>query len=473
MAAGGCFGGSNSSVSPQPPPEEDLADVVTFGTITGFGSVYANGQVFDCDAATVTMNDRPGQVSDLRVGHVVSIVATVRSRHQVAMARQISCLDEAEGPIAALDPVTNSFVVLGRKVYFDEMTVFEGVGYDELANGNVVRVIGLERHQDRIQATHIERLAHAWAAGIRMEVKGEIQDLDPGLMRFRIGSQWCDYSNAMLELGGKDLGAVLYVHVSGASHTPGGDLALDQVRARDRDRDRDHLCRNACAYVIDGFITDYVSPFEFVVDGTTITVTDTTTYVNGTVDSLGIDVRVSVSGDVIDNGVFVADKVVFKLPSNIQIEASVEAVNVERTSVALLGIDVLVNDSTMFRDEGEVPVYEFGLDDLAIGDRVRIRAYLNGDTVVAARLDRVDAEAVVILKAPVEAVERPGLTLLGVPVTAHAGTVFQSADKTTIDAVEFFDLVEVGTLVKAIGTDNGATLMADKVLIRNCEHSCL
>ena len=470
----GC-GGGGSSGTPQTAPDTGASDVITFGTITRFGSVYANGQVFECANAMVTMNDEPGVLAELRVGHIVAIRADVRAREQHAVARTIGCLDEAVGPVSDLDLDRHRFVVLGQTIHFDELTVFENAPYDQLANGNVVRVTGHERHANRIQATHIRRIANTWTIGTQMKVKGTIEDLDAGLMRFRIGTQWCDYSSAMLELGGAALGDGLYAEVRSAAPVTGGELLADLVRARDRDRDRerDRLCDAGCSYEIEGYITEFVSPLEFVVDGTTVTTTDTTVYINGTAESLALDARIAVAGHYDAEGLLVASKIVFPLPSVVQIAADVEAVDLEEATVTALGIRVTTSDSTMFRDATDGGVREFWLDDLAIGDRVTVRAYLDGGTVVAARLEREDADDTVTLKAPVEAIDRPALTLLGVTVTAQDTTVFQAADQSVIDADTFFALVEAGTLVRAIGTYSGGTVLADGLFIRECADSCL
>ncbi len=470
----GC-GGSSSSDPPQAIPEPATSDVITYGTLTRFGSVYANGAVFECDNATVSMNDEPAYLADLRVGHVVAIVASVRARTQNAVARTIGCLDEVEGPISDLDQDRHQFVVLGRTVHFDELTVFETVDYERLANGNVVRVMGHERQANRIQATFIQHVANAWAIGMRMMTRGEIGDLDPSLMRFRIGTQWFDYSNAMLELGGSDLADGLYAEVSSASPIVDGLLLLDQIRARDRDRDRDRdkLCAAGCSYDIQGYITKFISPLEFIVDGTTITTTNATVYANGSEDTLALDARVAVSGRFDEEGVLVASKIVFRLPSIVQIEADIASVDTAAATVTLFGILVTTDDSTIFRDASDAALREFWLDDLAVGDRLAVRAYLDGGTVVAARLEREDAEENVTLKAPVESIEPPALMLLGIRVAAHDATIFQAADQSIIDADTFFDQVEPGTLVRAVGVDNGGTILADRLLVRECEDGCL
>lgn len=451
------------------------SEVITLGTVTRFGSVAANGLVFDSDSATVTMNDEPGNVAGLRVGHVVSITGTMRRSSGALVAQTIACLDEAEGPITSINSANNSFVLLGRTVFFDELTVFENLAWDDLAVGNVVRVNGHLRNQERIQASHVFRVANAYAAGMKMAVKGEISGLDPGQLRFNIGSQPCDFSVAMLELGGATLENGLYVEVSSTSPMSEGDLILDRIQARDRDRDRDrdHQCDTGCDFDLEGYVTLFVSPTEFYVDGAPVTTTAATVYVNGTVDTLAVDVRLAVAGTLNDAGVLVADRIVFRLPSIIQIEADVEAIDTGNATVTLLGVNVATDDSTMFRDNSEAAIREFWLDDLAIGDRVEVRAYLDGETVVATRLERDDAATGVTLKAPVEGIDRPSLTMLGVTVTAGEGTVYQNAAFEIIDADTFFGLVEIGSLVKAGGAYDGAVLQAGTLFLRVCQNSCL
>ena len=169
---GGCGDSSSPTVVPEPPPPvNDVSEVVAFGTVSRFGSVVVNGTVFESSAAMVSINDSPGLVSDLRVGQVIAVTATVRSREQRAVAQTIGALDAVEGPIESIDAANNSFALLGRTVFFDELTVFENLDHEDLSVGNVVRIFGHQRHQERIQATHVERIANAYAAGMRMAVK--------------------------------------------------------------------------------------------------------------------------------------------------------------------------------------------------------------------------------------------------------------------------------------------------------------
>jgi hypothetical protein len=464
---------SDTGIAPVIVTPGTSSDLVTVGAISGFGSVISNGTEFNTDSAIVMMDGQPGSLADLRIGMMVSIRATVNDETGAALASAIHFSDDVEGPITSINMLNSTLVVLGRTIFFDELTVFDNALSNNLAAGNMVQVSGQWRSQERIQATHIERKANAYAAGMEMEVKGEISGLNVAAQSFNIGSQSCDYSAASLELGGADLANGLYVEVTSTTPISNGDLILDRIQARDHDRDRDQLCDSGCDFDLDGYVTMFVSPTEFEVDDSPVSTTAATTYVHGTADTLAPDVRLAVSGTLDAAGVLIADRIVFHLPSLIEIEADVEAIDIGNATVTVLGIAVTTNESTMFRDDGSVVVREFGLDDLAVGDRIEVHAYLDGSTVVATKLERDEADDSVILKAPVEAIARPGVTMLGVTVTSDPNTVFQNTAMEIIDADEFFSIVMTDSLVRAEGSYDGTLILADQLFLRLCESNCL
>jgi hypothetical protein len=464
----------SDSITSQPPSSADISDIAVAGRITAFGSVVANGVHFGTDSATVVMNGEPGTLADLRVGMIVAIEGTIDNVTGEAVATQISFLDDVEGPIASMNKARSTFIVLGRTIIVDELTVFEDATFDDLASGNVVQVSGQRRNEERIQATYIRRTANSYQVGMRMEVKGAISDLDIGTNRFRIGSQVCDYSGAALDLGGADLANGLYVEASSDSPMSNGVMLLDQVQVRDQNRDRDQLCDSECTFEIEGFITSFTSISEFEVDGQPVTTDENTIYVNGTADTLAMDIRVAVDGTLDANDMLLADRIVFRLPSEIEVQADVEAIAIESGEVTLLGIVVETNEATLFQDQSTYNIRDFGLDDLAASERIGIRAYVDGDSLIASRLVRYDAGAEVILKAPVETIARPSVTMLGVMATSNEATIFQNEEKQIITADEFFEAVEISSLVRAMGTYDGASILASKMFLRECQNtSCL
>jgi len=475
LLVSGCGGdGGGSAPPPPPPPPPASIDIVSVGPVSAIGSVTVNGIRFDTGSSNVVMDDQPGNFLDLQVGMIVSVRGTLTPSSGAARANGISYVSDANGVVTSIDMASNSFEVLGRTILVDEMTMFHNVTFDTLAEGNVVRVNGMWRSQERIQATHVERIANTHTPGMMMEVKGMISGLDPGTQHFFIGTQSCDYSAATLELGGATLENGLYVAVSGSEPMmSNGDLLLDRIQARDRDQDRDRLCSSDCDFELEGYITRFVSPADFDVDNMPVSATSSTVYVNGTVDTLDLDVRVAVDGTLDSSGVLIAERIVFRLPSVIEIEADIEDIDAAAGTLVLLGVTVATNESTWFHDDSASDVWEFGLGDLAVGDRVEVRAYLDGTTVTASRLEREDADDSVTLKAPVDAIARPSITLLGITVISTDGTVFQNELQEVIDADAFFGLVSTDSIVRAEGSYDGTAITASQMFLRDCSSDCL
>lgn len=455
------------------PPLVEATDVVTVGPITGFGSIITNGTTFDTNGATILVDGEPGSLGDLRVGMIVSVRGEIDDSTGAGQATEIHFSVDIEGPVASLNPANGSFVVLGKTVFIDELTVIDDATFDTLAVGNVVRVSGQFRSQERIQATHVHRVANEYQAGMHMHVKGEIENLDIGNQAFSLGDQLCDYSGATLELGGSDLADGMYVEVTSTTPMGDGDMLLDRVQARDQDRDRDQLCSSDCDFELEGFVTAFASATEFEVDGQPVTTTGTTVYVNGTVDTLALDVKVKVDGALDADGVLVAERIVFCLPSLIEIEADLEAFDDTAGTLTLLGLEIATDEFTLFRDHSAIGTTTFGFDDLAVGDRLEIRAYAGSTTIVATRIERDDADDSVTLKAPLDAINRPSITLLGITATSDQDTIFQNTAYEVIDADAFFDLAEVGDIVKSEGTWDGAAILAEQMFLRDCAEGCL
>ena len=51
------------------------------------------------------------------------------------------------------------------------------------------------------------------------------------------------------------------------------------------------------------------------------------------------------------------------------------------------------------------------------------------------------------------------LTILGVTIDTSATIIFRDVDDSILTATEFFDLVDVNSLVKARGTESGDTMI--------------
>ncbi len=94
------------------------------GAISGFGSVIVNGVHYDSTSASVTLDGHAGSVSDLKVGQVVHIDATVDSQGH-ATATTIAENRLVQGTVTAVDLVNNTLTVAGQTIQVDGNTSFD------------------------------------------------------------------------------------------------------------------------------------------------------------------------------------------------------------------------------------------------------------------------------------------------------------------------------------------------------------
>ncbi|KPJ95925.1 MAG: hypothetical protein AMJ53_01820, partial [Gammaproteobacteria bacterium SG8_11] len=91
------------------------------GVITGFGSVYVNGDKFDTSGAEINVNDAAAVEADLSIGMVVTIVGT-QSRG-TAKAHAIYYESEVCG-IVSQNSQDGTLDIMGQTVNYDSETVF-------------------------------------------------------------------------------------------------------------------------------------------------------------------------------------------------------------------------------------------------------------------------------------------------------------------------------------------------------------
>lgn len=130
------------------------------GTIRGFGSIIVNNlRITYPDHASVTIDDAPARISDMRVGHVARVVAKSRGGHYSTSV--IAIYSEVVGPIESIDD--RSLVVLGQNA-----EVNEDVSVDGLSVGDWVALSGLRRVDQTLCVSLIEKrnVGEARVAGI-------------------------------------------------------------------------------------------------------------------------------------------------------------------------------------------------------------------------------------------------------------------------------------------------------------------
>ena len=268
---------------------------VSYGSISGFGSVIVNGVHFDERAAAVS-NDDGTPPAPLGLGMVIEVRGDIDSTGLAGTADTIKVFSEARGTVAGLS--TSGFTLLGLPVRTTVNTVYEEAA--AVADGDYVEVYGLyDRSTGTLTATRIERKA----PGADYKVRGTIAALDAAAKRFQLGTLTVDYSAASPAPTGLANG--VQVRVRASSEPVSGVLAatrVDVVATPD--------LGDVSKVEIEGVVDRFASLADFSVDGVRVDASKATLE-GGTLADLTVGRRVEVEGPV-QAGVVAASKVEFE-----------------------------------------------------------------------------------------------------------------------------------------------------------------
>jgi hypothetical protein len=469
----GCGGGSSGGPGGGTQPGIDRLGVRS-GTVTGFGSVIVGGDTFDVDTAEFEVDDDSTGSSqdDLNIGDTVIVTFDPASP---GVAQTVFSDDAVEGPIDSIDAPGSQLVVAGQTVIIDESTSFDDsiptASLAGLAVDDIVEVNGFFDGSGGIRATRIE------AGAGEIEVKGLVEGLDTNAQTFSINALDVDYSSATIDdsFPGMTFANGDFVEVKGTSFGAGGELLATKIEPDGPGVVDDGTFDDfdEVELEVEGFITRFASATDFDVSGFPVATTAGTVFEGGDATDLGPNVKVEVDGDLNASNVLVATKVSIRRSNNVRVTALVDEVNAAAGTLVLLGIEVVVDDSTRREDKSDADEEPFGLQHVSAGNYMEVRGGVdpsgNAD-ILASLLERDDVpgnlNGETELRGFVDSVLLPSsFVIAGVTVETNGGTTFRDAAGNVINDPNtgFFDIAE-GRLVDVDGTETGATtLVADEV----------
>jgi hypothetical protein len=403
---------------------------------------------YETGSAEIESDDEVANEMDLKVGQVVKIKGRKNDDGVTGTADSIAYNDRVEGPISSI--TGNTLVVLGQTIIVDEGTEFDdSVNTQSLAGlsiGDAIEVSGFLNSSGEVIATYIE----SNAPGGVFELVGIVTNLDSDASTFDIGSQAIDFSGAALE----DFGAALLangdqVEVKGSVLGAEGELIASKVEF-----EGDELSEND-EVEVEGIISSIDESGDFEIMGVIVSTTSATQFFGGTVDDLALNVKVEVEGTIDAQDILVAGKVKFKHQEDTRFEAVVDAVDVDASQVTVLGITIVLNNSTRRKDHSEMDVKFFGVDDISAGDFLEIRGKLEVDGIVTAtRLRRDDLDDRSSVRGLVQSNDAAAtLVIAGVTIRTNEETDYRDALEMSMTQADFFAAALEGVEVKVKGQE--------------------
>ncbi len=423
--------------------------IASYGTVSAFGSVAVNGVHYDTSGATFTIDGDAGAQSDLGIGDVVLVKGTLDSGGTTGVATSVRFDNNVEGPIASIDTVANTFVVLSQVIRITADTSFDSAiqppALSTLAVGDTVEVSGLVRYDDSVNATRIDRRP---VSG-QVELSGTVA-LNQAVQRLLVlNAQMVDYQLATLKnFPGNAVADGQRILVkgtlsSGVIHATSVEYLGDEFRGTGGERRE-----------VEGSITRFTSTTDFAVSGLPVTITGATSFEGGTAADLALNVKVEVEGRLNDAGVLVATKIEVRRSAPVRIVAPVDSVNAAVNSLVVLGVTVKVDAVTRLEDQSSQHLLPFGLANLNTGDYVEIRGTetpAGSGAVLATLVERTNLQQDTQLQGFVQSVSPPLFTVLGVQVTTNGGTQFEG--------ISGIAQLAVGDFVKVTGQKLGDRAM--------------
>lgn len=401
---------------------------ISLGPIAAFGSVYVNGTRYDTNNAVFLINGQTAAQDDLAIGQIIRVEADENDD-----ASSVEYVETVKGPIQSINLANSTLVALGQTVQITAITTFDNTSFATLLVGDIVEVSGLRDENQTIQASYIEKEDNVQT----YQVTGIITDLNA--TTFKI-------SDLIVMHNDPALTEDMLVDVIGlAGNFNGATLIAAEIRpgfGLDHD-DGEEI-------EVEGFITSFTNASLFEVNGVVIQTDGNTQVENGMLSDLALGVRVEVEGSGTANGAILADKIEIEPESELELRAFAEAVDVANNNITLFGITIGVNSSTSFKDESDQQIQSFSLADISVGDYIEIKAFDQGQGVIAAKVERKNPEDDLKLEGPVVAIDVVlfALDVLGVNVLTDQSTEYKDANEVDINQAQFFALVAVDSVVE-------------------------
>ena len=437
------------------------------GSVQSFGSVIVNDVVMEIDDAQFTIEGERAGVglvgqNLLREGQHLTIIGDVNA----GLAGEVIYRSDLQAPVEVapvFDPLTGAgeLTVLGQVVKTRALTRFaSGTSLETLQAGDVVEVSGTRDASGALVATYMERRD----ALDRYKVVGRVSAVSaPG---FTIGNLTVDTQSAGIV--NPAVGELVEVVIDADGFTAGQPVVGLRVEPLD---DLDVV--EGGRLEVEGFIDTFASSSRFTVGGFPVSVDEPVDFERGEADDLELNARIEVEGSVSASGRLLAERIVFKPTEAIRVEGRVAPGGIDlvaRTVTTDVGVTFVVRALTELEDESASDVSPLTLEDLAPGDVVEVRGFLDGARVIAAGIEREDADpdAETRLRAPADAapvVAADGtveLLLLGIAVTGdRSSTRYEGDDDGILSQAAFVELVDGGTVVEA--TWNAFTDVSQRV----------
>ncbi len=387
-----CGGGGGSQVDQDSPisttPDTSTgttppAIIIKTGFITGFGSIYIDGQRYLTDTSTISVNNQLGQdVSSLKVGMKISLAFDETAEGETPEANEVHYENDIEGVITAIDRNNSQLLIAGTVVSFNDLTHFINVSEAALNVGDRVEVSGYFDSTTRFIATYIE-LDDYFDNDSYEYTTGAVSAHDTANKSFSLDGLTVDYSGASIN---GQISDDVSVTVSG---TLSDDVLIaNDVETHEKSYRGDFSQDGVAHYEVEGIITAYDTTAKTVtINGVRYSLAANVQIVGGT--TFAVQSFVEVAIDSTTNEIYEIELKNRHTDSDGRVKGVISAIDSTERSITLSGQRYLFTNST--RVEADDNQY-FNFDSLQANDRVEIVFVSNNGVLEIQRIERASEQ---------------------------------------------------------------------------------
>lgn len=451
---------------------------ISFGTVTGFGSVFVNGVEFDTSGATRTVDDVMSvsngldDITIMEQGMVVTVTGTVNPDGITGTATSIDFDEVIEGPVGTVpvedpDMVIKTFDILGTNVIVNRnTTVFVDIDYASIAPGDVIEVSGFFDASGNLVATLVDKEG-VLGPGTIVEVHGVVSGFD-GIDTFMLGPVTVIYSGTtVFEKLPATVSNGQFVEASG---TLSGASTINAARIELEN----NALTQAGSVSLEGIVTQFNSTADFLVGNQQVNASAAVFVPVTLATTLDNDSLVEIKGTI--SGGTLTATVVEDRGGSVKVGGRVNSVDTLNMMVEIEVVSgepfVLVNIDTKTQLEDELGGPQpFTLASLMPDDEVIIEG-LNvfGNSVDATQLKRkvLDKYELKAMTQSASGNTSSGtVTLLGITFSTNASTEFEDSNDQPFPngGDDFYSLVGPGDIIE-VEDDKPVNGIADEIELK-------
>ncbi len=427
--------------------------LIAYGPITQFGSIYVNGTKYEIDDAELEFVNDTGR-SELSIGMMVQVQADWQQQTDgVFNAQKVTFDHQIEGPINTIarhGDVTFLNILGTTVVVAGDTAIDRSIPY-QFDMGSVVTVSGITNEKNQLVATYIALRSEVYREGQQVELESTVDSINATDQIIRLNGMDVDVSQARWKQGSlQTIGIAVRVEIVGQYDVATNRIIANQVRVKNNDLS----LSKGNKLNVDTIVTDYKSLTQFRLNGYTANASEAD-ILRGNHESLRNGVRVRASGYINSDGIFEVHTLRIKPNANFAAKIPVSSVNPITGEIGFLNLKAYAMSDTIYQSKLRAINKYFSINDIEVGDWIEIQGVEENGRLTIGNIFSLRNKPQTILKGHVSIDSNDRLLLLGIDVQP-TGSI----------SPELIASIEDGDVIVAKGTMfDGNTFYAKELIV--------